>query len=454
VAGTISALKEKLEPEPIERLLLPIDWFLRRSAAPGIMLIAATLMALVWANSPWGESYRDLFERTDFHIGLESWALNKPLVLWINDALMALFFLLVGLEIKREILVGQLSSPKKAALPIAAAVGGMAVPALIYAAFNWGQPTIRGWGIPMATDIAFVIGALALLGDRGPHGLRVFLVSVAIVDDLGALLVIAFVYTESVSQIQLAYAGAVLIGLFGMNRLGVRSFLPYLVLGAWLWFFVFSSGVHATIAGVLLAMTIPARGRADIPLFLTAANSNLDLIGRELSDGRSAAQSEMVRSTLHDLQRDCDLVLPPLHRLETRLHNWIVFIVLPVFALANAGVRVGGAGPGGGGTSVLLGTMLGLLIGKPIGIVAFSWLAVRARFGVLPRDLAWRHVVGAGVLAGIGFTMSLFIATLAFDGGPALEKAKIAILSASALATIAGLAVLWRKTVGMGESEE
>ncbi len=457
MAGPISALRESLKPAPIERLLMPIDWFLRRSAAPGIMLVLATVLALVWANSPWSHIYRDLFEETDFHIGLEAWALKKPLVLWINDALMALFFLLVGLEIKREVLLGELSSVRKAALPIAAAMGGMAAPALIYAAINWGQPGLRGWGVPMATDIAFAIGALALLGGRAPHALRIFLVSLAIVDDLGALLVIAFVYTEDVAGAYIGYAAIVMGVLSVMNWLGIRSFLPYLLVGAWLWLFIFLSGVHATIAGVLLAMTIPAQGRADIPNFLLAAKSNLDLIKRESEGGRSAGESEVVRSTLHDLQRDCDLVLPPLHRLETRLHNWISFVVLPIFALANAGVDLGGAylpeekAAAPGGMRVLVGTLLGLLIGKPLGIVGFSWLAVKLGIAAAPESLSWRHITGAGILGGIGFTMALFIASLAFGSGPLLDQAKVGVLAASAIATVTGVAMLWTRTIAPAE---
>jgi NhaA family Na+:H+ antiporter len=347
----------------------------------------------VIANSAWADAYHHVLEATiigSAGTGLLSLTLHQ----WINDALMAVFFLLVGLEIKREALAGELSSLRQAALPIAGAVGGMVVPALLYLLTHGGGLASRGWAIPMATDIAFALGVLALVAPRAPAGLKVFLAASAIVDDMGAVLVIALFYTSAIAWGALAMAGLILALLMVLNALQVRHLTPYLLLGAALWFFVHESGVHATIAGVLLAFTIPASGR---PI-----------------SGHA--------------------VISPLMRLEHALHGFTAFVVMPLFALSNAGVTLTGSL----GAGVSLAVILGLAIGKPLGITAAAMAAVRLRLAALPDGVTWMALHGCAWLAGIGFTMSLFIATLAFDGTTLLDAARVGILAGSLLAGVAG----------------
>jgi NhaA family Na+:H+ antiporter len=320
---------------------------------------------------------------------------------------MTVFFLLVGLEIKRELLIGELAEIKKATLPIAAALGGMVVPALIYIAINYQTSTVSGWGVPMATDIAFSLGVLTLLGKRIPYQLKIFLTAFAIVDDLGAVIVIAMFYTSEISFVALGATGTLLVALQVLNRRGVRRLLPYLLVGLLLWLAVLKSGVHATIAGVMLAMTIPARR--------------------------------------HSEQNEKDTEATPLQTLEHALHPWVSFIIMPVFALSNAGVELSGQFLSAILHPIGLGIILGLLLGKQIGITLFSWLAVRTGIASLPSGVRWLHVYGASLLGGIGFTMSLFIAVLAFGEGHLLSIAKIGVLIASGLAGAAGWVVL-RKT--------
>ncbi len=369
----------------------------RNPAAPGVALMVAAALAFVWANSPWSEAYSALLA-TPVAVEIGAAGLHKPLLLWINDGLMALFFLMVGLEVKREIVQGELSSVQKAALPVAAALGGMVVPALLYVALNLGGPGQAGWAIPMATDIAFALGVLALLGDRVPASLKVFLAALAVADDIGAVTVIALFYTSKLSLTALAVAAGFSALLLVFNRLKVQNLGLYLLVGAALWVAVLKSGVHATIAGVILAFFVPLHGEED--------------------DDHS-----------------------PLVHLEHTLHPWVSWLVLPVFALANAGVTVLGAEiellhP------VALGTAAGLVLGKSIGIPAFSWLAVRAGWGQLPEGAGWRDVVGVGMLGGIGFTMSIFVAGLAFGDPALLDTAKLGILGSSLLAGLAGATLL------------
>jgi NhaA family Na+:H+ antiporter len=321
---------------------------------------------------------------------------------------MALFFLLVGLEIKRETLVGELASFRKAALPIAAAFGGMIVPAGLYVVFNHGGPGASGWGMPMATDIAFALGVLALLGDRVPTSLKVFLAALAIADDIGAVLVIAFFYTAQISWPSLGAGGLFFVALLAANRAGARHLLIYAILGVGLWLAFLQSGIHATVAGVLLAITIPARQRTASRAVLTSNES-------------------------------------PMLRLEHALIPWNRYLIMPVFALANAGVALGGGAARSVVAPVSLGVICGLVIGKPIGIVLFSWLATRTRLAAMLDGIGWRQIVGVGMLGGIGFTMSLFIANLAFGEAPALETAKVGILVASVVSGIAGAIVLVKR---------
>lgn len=391
---------------PIRRTVQAGTAFLEGEAASGILLMAAAAAAVIWANvAP--DSYDALFQRR-LTVGVAPLALSKPVLLWINDGLMAIFFLLVGLEIKREIIRGQLASVRQAMLPVVAALGGMVAPATIYALLNVGGPGARGWGIPMATDIAFALGALALLGKRVAPSLRVFLTAVAIADDLGAIAVIAMFYTSGLSWPALAVGTMLLVMLFLTARMGIHHPLPYVVLGVAVWVAVLKSGVHATVAGVLLAFTIPAsRGRAP-------------------TAGRHRQRQ------------------PLLDRLEHGLEPWVAFGIMPVFALANAGVRVSSEFAASLVDPIALGVMLGLFVGKQVGIVASCWALIRSGLGAMPSRATWRQLYGVSLLCGIGFTMSLFIATLAFEHGDTLTPAKIGVLIGSLISGIVGYAVLAR----------
>jgi len=385
---------------PVARFVQTFQEFARLEASGGILLIGCMVVAIAWANSPWSASYFHLWH-TDPTFGLAGRLLSKPLHFWINDGLMALFFLLVGLEIKRETLVGELASFRKAALPIAAALGGMIVPAVFYSLCNRGGPGASGWGIPMATDIAFALGVLALLGDRAPTSLKVFLAALAIADDIGAVLVIAFFYTAQISWISLGVGGLFFLALIAANRAGARHPLIYVALGLGLWIAFLQSGIHATVAGVLLAITIPARQPAN------SVNAE-----------------------------------SPMLRFEHALMPWNKYVIMPVFALANAGVLLGAGAARSIADPISVGVICGLVLGKPIGIVLFSWLATRSGIAAMLDGISWRQIVGVGLLGGIGFTMSLFIANLAFGDTPALETAKVGILAASVLSGLAGALVL------------
>ncbi len=382
-----------------------IKEFLRLEAAGGILLLVACVLAMITVNSP-AQAWYDLFLhlRVALHIG--EFHLDKPLLLWINDGLMAVFFLLVGLELKREAIKGELANPAQVVLPVLAALGGMAVPALLYAALNWGDATaMRGWAIPTATDIAFAVGVLSLLGERVPHALKVFLLTLAIADDLGAIIIIALFFTSDLSTTSLAVAAAALVGLFILNRRGVMQLTPYLVLGLVLWAAVLKSGVHATLAGVVLALFIP--------------------IQRRMEDGQS-----------------------PLEKLEHDLHSSVAYGILPLFAFANTGISFAGVSPSAVFDPVPLGILAGLLIGKPLGVMLFSWLAVATRLSALPTGVDWRGMFGVSLLCGIGFTMSLFISSLAFGqhgaGQVMMVNDRLAILIATLVSAVLGYSWLNR----------
>jgi NhaA family Na+:H+ antiporter len=431
---------QPLKPPPIERLIKPFALFAKQASAGGIVLLACAVIALLWANSPLGEYYFRLWSTpVEVRFG-DLIDIDKPLLLWINDGLMAVFFFLVGMEIKRELLVGELRSPRKAMLPMAAAVGGMIVPALIYASLNWGTPEIRGWGIPMATDIAFALGALALLGTRAPLALKVFLTALAIVDDLGAVLVIALFYTENLKVDALLYSLLFWGAMIAMNRLGVRSGLAYFLVSIGMWYFMLKSGVHATVAGVLGAFAIPVRSRIDPELFIVRVREYLNQFDQPVTE-RTIILSPEQQSAVEAIEREALRVQSPLQRLEHRLHYFVAFFVMPIFALANAGVALGGEGGLNWTSRVIWGVALGLLIGKPLGIALFSWLAVRLGLAQLPQGINFVHIVGVGFLAGIGFTMALFIGGLAFRGEE-LNYAKLGILVGSALAGVIGFMML------------
>jgi Na+:H+ antiporter, NhaA family len=403
--------------------------------------MACTAIALIWANSPWALQYTRLWE-TSIELGFGGARFGMSLLQWVNDGLMAVFFLLVGLEIKREIVLGELSSKRKAALPIFAALGGMVVPALIYAALNMGKAGAKGWGIPMATDIAFALGVLALLGNRVPFALKVFLAAVAIVDDIGAVLVIAVFYTSHIQWLGIALAVFVLAVLLMMNALGVRSPLAFMLGGLALWVCMLFSGVHPTIAGVLLAFAIPTRVHLDPVEFDTRAKETLAEFERAGEGGQRTMMNEERQTAVRELERACERVQMPLERIEDVVQPWVAFGIMPLFALANAGVVLGGGLETLLASEIGLGVLLGLLLGKPVGIAIFSYVSVRLGLAQLPARVGWRQMIGAGVLGGIGFTMSLFIAELAFRDGESLTTAKVAILGASLVAGLGGFLLL------------
>ncbi|HEX5138513.1 MAG TPA: Na+/H+ antiporter NhaA [Planctomycetota bacterium] len=406
-----------LPREPVDRLLGPLQRFLHIEAASGVLLLVATVAALVAANSPWADGFLGFFE-TKAGIRFGGFVLEHSLRHWINDALMAIFFFVIGLEVKREVVLGELSDLRAAALPLAAAVGGMVAPAAIYLALQAGGPGASGWGVPMATDIAFVVGCMAVLGRRVPNGLRVMLLSLAIADDIGAILVIAIGYTASIDWIALGL-GVVGIGaIVALQRLGVRRVSVYAVVGMLVWFAFHASGVHATIAGVILGWLTPIRPWIDESRFEAIVNEG-GAGGRTLEIAARESRS-------------------PLARLENALHPWVGFLIMPLFALANAGVKLS---PSAFGEPVALAAAAGLVVGKPLGILAFSWAAVKARLARLPEGVGWGAVAAGGALAGIGFTMSLFIAGLALPAD-LLDAAKVGILGASAVAAAAGMAAL------------
>ena len=416
-------------------LLSPFQTFVRLESAGGILLIATAVVAFAWANSGAGGAYQALKD-LPFGIDAGDWGLHKPLLLWVNDGLMAIFFLLVGLEIKRELLVGELADRRSALLPMVAAVGGMVVPALLYVAVNAGGAGTRGWGIPMATDIAFALGVMALLGKRVPLGLKIFLTALAIVDDLGAVLVIAVFYTSTLKLPLLLGALGVWAAAVAYGVVGGRKIPVFLLFGVVLWYLMLKSGVHATVAGVLLAFAIPLRRELDAG----AVKEKLShlLLGRP---GESFEHQEVELEHIEDI---VDRAQSPLHTLEHALEPWVAFFIMPVFALFNAGFRL--ADDASLGAPVALGAFVGLLVGKPLGVVLASWLAVRSGAAALPRGVGWGSMWGTGLLAGIGFTMSLFVGALAFGGGALLDQAKLGVLSASVVAALTGLVVLGAAT--------
>lgn len=420
---------------PIKVLVSPFVRFAKIEASSGLLLLAGTVAALIWANSPWEQKYHALW---NFHVsvGLGRFVLSESLRGWINDGFMSVFFFLVGLEIKREVLVGELSSLRKAAFPLIAAMGGAIVPALLYLVVNHGSPGQSGWGVPMATDIAFALGVLALLGNRVPLSLKVFVSALAIADDIIAVLVIAFFYTDQIHFFDLGIGLAGVVLSFGANLLGVRKPVVYAVIGMVVWCAVLKSGVHATVAGVLLALTIPARRYIDRDVFVRN--------GRWLLARFAAAvpQSAEAHAVIHSMKTQSELVESPLQRIEHHLQPWISFLVIPLFALANAGVRILGNGLSAVTHQVSLGVALGLFIGKPVGISLFAWTSTKIGLAIAPSEFSLGSLLGASWLAGIGFTMSLFIGTLAFGEGVLLNMSKIGTIASSLAAGTLGSAVL------------
>lgn len=426
---------------PLARILGPMQEFIHQSQSSGIVLLVMTVIALVVANSPLSASYLALLDtRVGITVGLL--VLEESVLHWVNDGLMAIFFFVVGLEIKREVLVGELANLRAATLPIIAAIGGVAIPAVIYVALNAGGSGARGWGVPMATDIAFALGCLALLGSRIPFGLKIFLTAVAIVDDLIAVLVIAVFYSSELHMGMLGIGLGVLLILMLANVFGIRNPMIYASLGVLVWLAFLHSGIHATIAGVLVSLTIPARSRIDAATFLTNARQTLRQFAENDGAEMQTRTTELQQSAILELEEVCEQAQAPLQKMEHSLHSWVAFVIMPVFALANAGVVLSGNSLERNSLPMLLGIVLGLTLGKPIGIIGAAWLAVHAGIAELPQGVSWRHMLGTGVLAGMGFTMSLFIASLAFSDLDTLAAAKLAILLASLLAGVVGLLLL------------
>lgn len=423
----------KLPVPRIRKFTRPLARFLQIESAGGVVLLACTVVALAVANSPAADAWNH-FWHTPVALELGAFRLAGELGhLVVNDVLMTVFFFVVGLEIKRELVDGELRDPRKAALPVMAALGGMLVPAGIYMALQWGQPGFRGWGVPMATDIAFVVGVMALLGPRVPFGLKIMLLSLAIADDIGAVVVIAVFYSGGLNGAMLGLAAVGFATTFALNRLGVRSVLVYAVVGAGIWFAVYKSGVHPTVAGVMLGLLTPSAVWVGRPAFRLAL---ADLLARLGDDGGGEVPAEELKVLAFAARES----LSPLERLETGLHPWVGFVIMPLFTLANAGVPIE---PQAITSPVAVAVALGLLLGKPVGVLLFSYLAVKAGIAKLPTGVNWTVLLGGGCLAGIGFTMSLFVAGLAFDADARLlADAKIGILTGSVLSAIVGAVIL------------
>jgi len=447
-------LTEAVPPRqrPIDHILKPVTIFARHKLAGAGLLMLGTAIALIWANSPWQHVYHQLLE-LELGLHLVSRPFTKSLHHWINDGLMGVFFFVVGLEIKRELLVGELSSPRKAALPAVAAVGGMVVPAAIFIALNHSGPGAAGWGIPMATDIAFALGVLALVGDRVPIGLKVFLTALAIVDDIGAVLVIAIFYTSDLSLVALGVGVVCAAISVGLNLLGTRNPGVYLLVGLVAWLGFLESGVHATVAAILMALTIPARTRIDGGDFVARMSRLMSKIEADAPIDtmmNTAAQQRL----FDEMNETLDLAGAPLQRIEHALHGPVTFVVLPVFALANAGVSLTGDIGASLGSRLALGIMLGLLAGKALGITGFAWLAVKLGLADLPEAVSWKQVVGVATLSGVGFTMALFVAQLAFVDVAQVDAAKLGILAASVAAGLSGFFVVAAATRGKEPQKE
>ncbi|MBY4675018.1 Na+/H+ antiporter NhaA [Marinobacterium arenosum] len=416
----------------VDRLTKPLARFLRIEAAGGAVLLLFTAAALVLSNSPWAHPFLDLWETT---VGLQvgAFEFTRPLKEWINDGLMTLFFFIVALELKRELILGELSQPRMAALSIAAAAGGMLVPAALYLALQWGQPGVTGWGTVMATDTAFVIGCLALLGSRIPPSLRLFMLSLAIIDDIGAIVVVAIGYSGDLSWGALALAAVGIAAIRAMAVMGIRGFPLYFLGGALVWLFVDASGIHPTITGVVLGLMTPARRWVSDERLYAILNQVVAHPADELGSGDTRHRQTLLAAEIAARE-----TLSPVERLEMTLHPWVGFVIMPLFAFANAGLRLSFDELDG---SVSAAVFFGFMLGKPVGVLTFSWLAVRTGIATRPPDISWRLLAGGALLAGIGFTMALFIANLAFS--PSLiDSAKLGILLASVGSAIAGIALL------------
>ncbi len=413
----------------------PLERFLRIEAASGILLLVAAAVALVWANSTWAESYVLLWH-TPLGVRVGAFAFERPLEWFVNDGLMVIFFFVVGLEIRREVHAGELSEWRRASLPAAAALGGMLAPAGLYLVFASAPATRSGWGVPMATDIAFAVGILTLLGKRVPPALRVLLLALAVIDDLGAIVVIALFYSSGVSLSALLIAVAGLGGVFAMQRFGVRTKLWYVVPAFVAWAGIYACGVHPTIAGVIVGLMTPVRAWLGTGGFITGVRKELGQIERSSAGGLSSHELASALNHVNVARREA---MSPAESLIETLHPWVAFGIMPIFALANAGVSISSGPLEPNASLVMIAVVVGLVLGKPVGILLASWLTLRSGLGTLPAGMSLRHVVVLGVVAGVGFTMSLFIAQLAFRDPALLAAAKLGVLAASGVAAVLGL---------------
>jgi len=432
-AWDLESLLEAIRKPLGARISSIFQEFARIEALGGVLLLIAAIIALVWANSGAAETYFQLWH-TEIEILIGNYKISHDLLHWVNDGLMVIFFFVVGLEIKREITSGELGDRKRAALPVMAAIGGMLFPALFYLALNVAGPGMRGWGVPMATDIAFTLGVLALLGSRAPLILKIFFTALAIADDLGSVMVIALFYTEEVSWIALVIAAVIFIILIILNQARVYALLPYVIFGILLWLAFMESGIHPTIAGILLALTIPNRNPPDTKALLAQCVSVLNDFNRPRIQG--VYEMEKTQVAAQTLETVSERMQSPAQRMENSLLPWTTYLILPIFALANAGLTLNL--DGGLFTPISIGVFLGLVFGKPLGVSLFSWLAVRLRLAELPETVTWRQLVSSSFLTGIGFTMALFIAGAAFNDPDLLDQAKFGIIFASLTAGVIG----------------
>lgn len=431
-----------MSKSPIEQLIRPVSKFIHQEHTSGIVLLMSVLVAIVWVNSPFQESYHHFWDIT-FSVGIGSAVLSHPLHIWINDGLMAVFFFVIGLELKREFMEGELSSMKKAALPMMAALGGMLVPALIYFLINKGTEASHGWGIPMATDIAFALALLSVAGKHIPSSVKVFLSALAVADDLGAVLVIAFFYSTGISFLPLLIGLGFLCILVIANLMGVRSSTFYLIIGFGVWVGFFLSGVHATIAGVLVAFTIPARTKINEQEYVDCVKHYIGEFEQEIPNRGALITPDQHQIIEHvkNISQDAET---PLQKIEYALHPYVAFVIMPLFALANSGIIIGADIFTAVINPVSMGVTAGLLLGKFTGVLLFTFVMVKTGLAQLPANANWHHITGVAVLAGIGFTMSLFISALAFHNEQMIDQAKYGILLASILAGSLGLFLLKR----------
>lgn len=437
-------------PEPVLRiqaLVGPFQSFAKRIATGGFLLFASTLIAMLWANIG-HESYHS-FWHTNIAINIGPYSVSRSLLHWIDEALMTLFFFTVGLEIKREFLIGELASPKRALLPVAAAAGGMLMPALLYSLINYGKPAATGWGIPMATDIAFALAVLSLLRNRIPFGVRIFLSALAIADDIGAVLVIALFYTDTIIWQYLFIAMLFLVCIFIANILWIRYTILYVILGTGVWFAILGSGIHATVAGVVVALLIPAQGRYDTATFIQKVSRFLEKFDCDTeSCGYTVLINQQHLTIIQNISTACHQTMTPLQRMLGSLNSWVTLLILPLFALANAGVYLGDMNISTALTnSISLGVIAGLFLGKPLGIFLFTFAASKIMNSPLSHGVRWMHILGAGMLGGIGFTMSIFISSLSFSEPALLELSKFGVISGSLISGALGLLFLYFVTI-------